>query len=82
MVKVVTDPGQTDPEAEDNHSKLEKRTDNFHGSDKSSETNIVDPGEVIETSLKVDDEKHATVETEAGVTRQERQSCFMKPINN
>ena len=70
-MKVVADAGQTDPEGENNHTKLEKWTDNFHGSDKSSETRVIDPREVIETRLKVNDEKHATVETETRVTRQE-----------
>ena len=77
VMKVITDPCQADPERKDDHSKLEEGSDDLDWSCKPPEAGVVDPGEVIETGLEIDDEEHAAVETETGMTRQEGQPCLV-----
>ena len=64
-MEIVTDSCQADPEREDDHTELKEGSDDLDGSCKPPEAGVVDPREVIETGLEIDDEKHATVETEA-----------------
>ena len=55
MMSVVTDSRQADPEGEDDHAKLEEGTDDLETPDEPSDTSVVDPREVVEPGLEVDD---------------------------
>ena len=45
MMKVVTDPRETHPEAQDDHTELEEWPENFQGPHKSPEAAVINPRE-------------------------------------
>ena len=52
MVEVVADPGEADPEGEDDHAELEEGSQHLDGPHKPSQTRVLQTGEVVQTGLK------------------------------
>ena len=78
MVEVIADPGETDPEGEDDHGKLNERSQYFQHSVAESNWSSLNVGHLVKPSLEVDNQKGATVKTEAGMARQEREMSLME----
>ena len=78
VVEVVADSGKTDPEWEDDHGKLDERSQNLQDSVAESDWCSLDVGHLVQPSLEVDDQEGSTVEAEAGVSGQEWETSFVE----
>ena len=78
MVEVIADPGETDPEGEDDHGKLNERSQYFQHPVAESNWCSLNVGHLVKPSLEVDNQKGATIKTEAGMARQEREMSLME----
>ena len=78
MVEVVADPGETDPEGENDHGKLNERSQYFQNSVDDSDWCSLNVGHLVKPSLEVDNQNGATIKTEAGMARQEREMSLME----
>merc|ERR1711953_774302 len=78
MVEVVADPGETDPEGENDHGKLNERSHDFQHSVAESNWSSLNVGHLVKPSLEVDNQKGATVKAKAGMARQEGEAGFVE----
>ena len=70
MVEVIADPGETDPEGEDDHGKLDERSQYFQHSVAESNWSSLNVGHLVKPSLEVDNQEGAAVKAEAGMAGQ------------
>ena len=77
MVEVVADSGETDPEWENDHGKLDERSQHLQHSVAESYWCSLDVRHLVQSSLEVDYQESSTVEAEAGVSGQEGETSFV-----
>ena len=64
-------------ERKDDDSKLDEGSENFECSVEEAKAGALVAGKVAQPCLKVNNEKHATVEAEGGVSGEERESSLL-----
>ena len=64
VVEIVTDSCQADPEGEDDHGKLDEGSEDLESPVDYSNWSTLVAGEVTESCLEINNEKHPTVEAE------------------
>ena len=82
MMEIVTDSHSrpADPDREYKYAKVRKGSADLDWTCKPPETGVVDTWEDTETYIEVDDEKHATVETETELVGDWKGNYFSRSI--
>ena len=80
-MEVVADPGEADPERQDDHGELEKGSYDLQDPVADSDRGPLDVRHVVEPGLEVDDQEHSAVEAEAGVSGEEGETGLVKLLD-